>query len=136
MAANRCERCGAPIIQPRTGRRRRFCSDSCRSLYRRQARRFGPPQEPAEPAPEAAEAGLEAEEIRARRLEVLERLLQAIREDGVRLYDPAGRIVGIHPAVEPARRYLADLERAQPTQRVVHRLDADEDPVLRAIEGD
>ena len=27
---NRCLQCGAPIHQPVTGRKRRFCSDSCR----------------------------------------------------------------------------------------------------------
>lgn len=28
--ADVCPRCGAPIAQPATGRRRRFCSDRCR----------------------------------------------------------------------------------------------------------
>lgn len=28
-----CQGCGKPLVQPKTGRRRRFCSDSCRRAW-------------------------------------------------------------------------------------------------------
>lgn len=40
MPTDRCERCGDPIVQPATGRRRRYCSDACRQsafVYRRRS---------------------------------------------------------------------------------------------------
>ena len=119
-----------------------FCSDACRSLYRRYGSRpaegaAAPPEDGSGGQAGAGEATAElARDIRDRRLELLGLLLGAIREDGIRLCDPSGRVVGVHPAVEPARRLLSDLERAQPSERVVHRLEADEDPVLAALEED
>jgi endogenous inhibitor of DNA gyrase (YacG/DUF329 family) len=32
IPADRCDRCGEAFHQPATGRRRRYCSDSCKQL--------------------------------------------------------------------------------------------------------
>ena len=36
-----CNHCGVALLQPRTGRRRRFCSNRCRTLWHRERDDFG-----------------------------------------------------------------------------------------------
>ena len=41
MTKSTCEGCGAPIEQPHTGRRRRWCSDRCRKAHQQHAKASG-----------------------------------------------------------------------------------------------
>jgi hypothetical protein len=108
MGEDRCPQCGKALVQPRTGRRAKFCSTKCRVAYHQgqgNVARFK--AKPPSSAGSITKADLVA---------TLEWLFNELARD-VRV---RGAMVDgkVNPAVAPLQRIVADLTRMAPPEVV------------------